>query len=421
MNDEKYELPISLGYVESWGTREAIREILQNSVDANEMGYYKEINYDESTETLTITNRRAKLPISSLVLGGSSKRDMENQIGHEGEGYKLALVVLLRKGYDVTILNSDKEWLPSFEFSEKFNSKILTIHSRSIEDTNKVSFIIKGITQDVYNDLYNYFPCIDDDFGEIVDCETGSILLDERFKGKMFVEGLYIQTDDNFEYGYNFNSDVVELDRDRKAINYYELRSLTAKSFATAESCHPKLFKAISSSVVDVRDIEDVIDEASDDFLMEYRDMFYEKKNLEENTLVATESVMKQLEQMDINVPVVEGTEIESYLIAKANDKMGLIEEAKEEIQAKSNKESALDSFKTSNYRKVMEIFIKIKKYLPKKWQKEFLSVVSSMRPYNFWNIEDMILDDFDYSIDSCNKLYYLLDDEKEDDSLDEE
>ena len=421
MNDEKYELPISLGYVESWGTREAIREILQNSVDANEMGYYKEINYDESIETLTITNKRAKLPISSLVLGGSSKRDMENQIGHEGEGYKLALVVLLRKGYDVTILNSDKEWLPSFEFSEKFNSKILTIHSRSIEDTNKVSFIIKGITQDVYNDLYNYFPCIDDDFGEIVDCETGSILLDERFKGKMFVEGLYIQTDNNFEYGYNFNSDVVELDRDRKAINYYELRSLTAKSFATAESCHPKLFKAISSSVVDVRDIEDVIDEASDDFLMEYRDMFYEKKNLEENTLVATESVMKQLEQMNINVPVVEGTEIESYLIAKANDKMGLIEEAKEEIQAKSNKESALDSFKTSNYRKVMEIFIKIKKYLPKKWQKEFLSVASSMRPYNFWNIEDMILDDFDYSIDSCNKLYYLLDDEKEDDSLDEE
>ena len=421
MNDEKYELPISLGYVEGWGTREAIREILQNSVDANEMGYYKEINYDESTETLTITNRRAKLPISSLVLGGSSKRDMENQIGHEGEGYKLALVVLLRKGYDVTILNSDKEWLPSFEFSEKFNSKILTIHSRSIEDTNKVSFIIKGITKDVYNDLYNYFPCIDDDFGEIVDCETGSILLDERFKGKMFVEGLYIQTDDNFEYGYNFNSDVVELDRDRKAINYYELRALTAKSFATAESCHPKLFKAISSSVVDVRDIEDVIDEASDDFLMEYRNMFYEKKGLEENTLVATESVMKQLEQMDVDVPVVKGTEIESYLIAKANDKMGLIEKAKEEIQAKSNKESALDSFKTSNYRKVMEIFIKIKKYLPKRWQKEFLDVANSMKSYRFWDIEDMIPDEFDYSIESCNELYYLLDNEKEDDAFDKE
>lgn len=414
MNDEKYELPISLGYVESWGTREAVREILQNSVDANEMGYSKEINYDKSTETLTITNRGAELPISSLVLGGSSKRDMENQVGHEGEGYKLALVVLLRKGYDVTILNSDKEWIPSFEFSEKFNSKILTIHSRSIEDTNKVSFIIKGITQDVYNDLYNYFPCIDDDFGEVVDCETGSILLDKKFQGKMFVEGLYIQTDDNFEYGYNFNSDVVELDRDRKAINYYDLRALTAKSFATAESCHPKLFKAISSSVVDVRNIEDVIDEASDDFLMEYRDMFYEEKGLEENTLVATESVMKQLEQMDIDVPVVKGTEVESYLIAKANDKMGLIEEAKEEIKAKSDKESALDMLRGSSYRKIMELFIKIKKYLPKKWQKEFLSVASSMEPYKFYYIEDMIPDEFDYSIDSCDKLYNLLGDEEE-------
>ena len=154
---------------------------------------------------------------------------------------------------------------------------------------------------------------------------------------------------------------------------------------------------------------------------MEYRNMFYEKKGLEENTLVATESVMKQLEQMDVDVPVVKGTEIESYLIAKANDKMGLIEKAKEEIQAKSNKESALDSFKTSNYRKVMEIFIKIKKYLPKRWQKEFLDVANSMKPYRFWDIEDMIPDEFDYSIESCNELYYLLDNEKEDDSLDEE
>ena len=298
MNDEKYELPISLGYVESWGTREAIREILQNSIDANEIGYYKEINYDENTETLTITNRRAKLPISSLVLGGSSKREMENQIGHEGEDYKLALVVLLRKGYNVRILNSDKEWIPSFEFSEKFNSKILTIRSKSIEDTNKVSFIIKGITPTVYNDLYKYFPCIDDDFGETVECSTGSILLDERFKGKMFVGGLYIQDDNNFSYGYNFNSDAVTLDRDRKAINYHDLRALTAESFVTAENCHPKLFKAISNSVLDVRDITDVIDEASDKFLEEYRDMFYNEKELDEDTLVATEAVKIQLEQM---------------------------------------------------------------------------------------------------------------------------
>ena len=418
MNDEKYELPISLGYVESWGTREAIREILQNSIDANEMGYYKEINYDESTETLTITNRRAKLPISSLVLGGSSKREMENQIGHEGEGYKLALVVLLRKGYNVRILNSDKEWIPSFEFSEKFNSKILTIHSKSIEDTNKVSFIIKGITPTVYNDLYKYFPCIDDDFGETVECSTGSILLDERFKGKMFVGGLYIQDDNNFSYGYNFNSDAVTLDRDRKAINYHDLRALTAESFVTAENCHPKLFKAISNSVLDVRDITDVIDEASDKFLEEYRDMFYNEKELDEDTLVATEAVKIQLEQMELDVNVVKGTEIESYLIAKANDKLGLIEEAKEMIDEKSKTEENIDNFKRSNYRRLMEWFVGVKKYLPKYKQTEFMEVADyvARTSWSTCEIRPYLPKDFDYSIESCDKLYDILGNEENED-----
>ena len=418
MNDEKYELPISLGYVESWGTREAIREILQNSIDANEMGYYKEINYDENTETLTITNRRAKLPISSLVLGGSSKREMENQIGHEGEGYKLALVVLLRKGYNVRILNSDKEWIPSFEFSEKFNSKILTIHSKSIEDTNKVSFIIKGITPTVYNDLYKYFPCIDDDFGETVECSTGSILLDERFKGKMFVGGLYIQDDNNFSYGYNFNSDAVTLDRDRKAINYHDLRALTAESFVTAENCHPKLFKAISNSVLDVRDITDVIDEASDKFLEEYRDMFYNEKELDEDTLVATEAVKIQLEQMELDVNVVKGTEIESYLIAKANDKLGLIEEAKEMIDEKSKTEENIDNFKRSNYRRLMEWFVGVKKYLPKYKQTEFMEVADyvARTSWSTCEIRPYLPKDFDYSIESCDKLYDILGNEENED-----
>ena len=166
MDKERYELPISLNYVESWGVREAIREILQNSIDANKNGYYKKIDYDDNTEVLTITNEGAKLSVSSLVLGGSSKRDMDNQIGHESEGYKLALVVLLRNGYDVTIINSDRKWTPLFEFNEKFNSKILTIHSEQIESTSNVSFIIKGITQDVFKDLYDYFPCMDDNYGE---------------------------------------------------------------------------------------------------------------------------------------------------------------------------------------------------------------------------------------------------------------
>ena len=257
----------------------------------------------------------------------------------------------------------------------------------------------------MYNSLLGYFPCINDDFGKVVNCENGSILLDKKFKGKMYVEGLYIQTDDNFQYGYNFNSDVVELDRDRKAINYYELRALTAQSIVTAEECNKEIFDAITKSCVDVRDIEEVIDEASESFLEEYREQFYYENKLEENTLVATESVMKQLEQMDIDVPVVKGTEIQSYLIAKANDKLGIIEEAKEAIKNKDEKEEAFDDFKGSKYARLMNWFYTNKHYLPKKAQTPFLDIMKTMIPYGFYKISDSIPEEFDYSDNSIKAL----------------
>ena len=336
---KEYELTISPNYVSNWGVREAIRELLQNAVDANICGYSKIIEYDNNIQTLKIKNEGAKLPASSLILGCSSKGNNDNLTGQFGEGFKLALVVLIRKGYGVNIINSDELWVPKFEFSDKFQSQVLTITVKDTKDIGYLSFEIQGITQDVYNDLLDYFPCIDDNYGETIKSDNGYILLDDRFAGKMYVEGLYIQSDSNFKYGYNFNANVVDLDRDRRAINYYELRKLTAASVVTAESCSPELFKAISNSCTDVRDIEDVIEEASDDFLQEYRDMLYEKMGLEENTLIATESVMKQLQQMDIDVPVAKGTEIESYLVAKANDKLGIIYEAKEQVNKKRDEE----------------------------------------------------------------------------------
>lgn len=405
MDKERYELPISLNYVESWGVREAIREILQNSIDANKNGYYKKIDYDDNTEVLTITNEGAKLSASSLVLGGSSKRDMDNQIGHEGEGYKLALVVLLRNGYDVTIINSDRKWTPLFEFSEKFNSKILTIRSEQIESTSNVSFIIKGITQDVFKDLYDYFPCMDDDYGETLKTDNGEILFDKRFAGRMFVEGLYIQEDKNFKYGYNFNSDVVDLDRDRKAINYYELKQLTAQSVITAEGCNPELFRAISDSYTDIKDIKEVLDDANESFLMEYRDMLYAEKNLEEDTLVATKSVMKQLEQMDIDIPVIEGTEIESYLIAKANDKLGLIYEAQEQANKKENENDAWYYVGASNWIKLRYWMNKYGKRVSKEGKKEFERIMKCFKPPSLYNIQTYIPEDFEWTKENFKEL----------------
>lgn len=401
--NKNYEITISPNYVSNWGINEAIREILQNAIDADKNGYKKSIYYNG--DTLYINNEGISLSAKDLILGCSSKSDQDGMIGKYGEGFKLALVVLLRKGMNVYVDNNDKLWSPSFKVSEQFGTQVLNIEESDNGRGEGLTFVISPVDQQLYNSLLNYFPCIDESFGNIVNCDNGQILLDKQFKGKMYVEGLYIQTDDNFQYGYNFNSDVVELDRDRKAINYYELRALTAQSIVTAEECNKEIFDAITKSCVDVKDIEEVIDEASESFLEEYREQFYEENELEENTLVATESVMKQLEQMDIDVPVVKGTEIQSYLIAKANDKLGIIEEAKEAIKNKDEKEEAFDDFKGSKYARLMNWFYTNKHYLPKKAQTPFLDIMKTMVPYGFYKISDSIPEEFDYSDNSIKAL----------------
>ena len=401
--NKNYEITISPNYVSNWGINEAIREILQNAIDADKNGYKKSIYYNG--DTLYINNEGISLSAKDLILGCSSKSDQDGMIGKYGEGFKLALVVLLRKGMNVYVDNNDKLWSPSFKVSEQFGTQVLNIEESDNGRGEGLTFVISPVDQQLYNSLLNYFPCIDESFGNIVNCDNGQILLDKQFKGKMYVEGLYIQTDDNFQYGYNFNSDIVELDRDRKAINYYELRALTAQSIVTAEECNKEIFDAITKSCVDVRDIEEVIDEASESFLEEYREQFYEENELEENTLVATESVMKQLEQMDIDVPVVKGTEIQSYLIAKANDKLGIIEEAKEAIKNKDEKEEAFDDFKGSKYARLMNWFYTNKHYLPKKAQIPFLDIMKTMIPYGFYKISDSIPEEFDYSDNSIKAL----------------
>ena len=395
---KNYELPISPNYVSNWGIKEAIREILQNAIDSDNCGHPKQILYSADEAVLTIINKGARLPLSSLVLGCSSKDDIDGMIGKFGEGYKLALVVLLRKGLKVDILNGEEEWIPSFKLSDNFGTQVLNIEVNQLPENaecDDVVFAISGIDEDLYKELQLLFPCINDDYGDVVESDNGTILLDKKFQGKMYVEGLFIQSDNNFQYGYNFKSSVVDLDRDRKAINYYELRRLTAASVVTAETCCPELFKAISDSYTDVKDITDVLDDASDDFLQQYRDMLYKEKGLEENTLIATESVMRQLEQMDIDMPIVKGTEIESYLIAKANDKLGLIYQAKEAASKKSDEDDAWYSVRSSSWMSLKCWFDKYCKHISKEGKERFASIMNRMEPSVLCHIKKYLPEGF--------------------------
>ena len=109
----KHQLTISPTYVQDWTYIEAVRELFQNAldnqvVDKDNIMYFA---YNEEAQELIIGNKTSKLEVNSLLMGYSSKRDDEDTIGRHGEGYKVALMVLLREGKTVTIQNYGKKEL----------------------------------------------------------------------------------------------------------------------------------------------------------------------------------------------------------------------------------------------------------------------------------------------------------------------
>lgn len=407
----KYELSLTKDYVTNWTMKEAVRELLQNAIDSSgEMV----VKYKDGI--LSIINKNTTIPVECLLLGKGSKRNDDTKVGKYGEGLPLALLVLTRENFGLNINNGDKIWVTDFAKSKTFNEQVLCIKELKGNEHNKdLIFSIQPISNKLYEELKKEFPCIDNDFGETIECDTGNILLDKRFSGKMFVEGLYIQEDNSFEHGYNFKSDVVKLDRDRKAINYYELRTLTAKSLVTAKECNPEIFDSISGSVIDSRDIIKVIDQASDEFLEEYSDMFYKKKNATKGTLVATEGTAKQLRKMNVNFEVIQGTEIESYLIAKANDQLDLIKKAEKEKSKKTDLENAAENYMDSLYAKIKRLLYKRRNDhdIPKYFIEEINEILDDENyAYGQYDIEcffgdsvENINKDFDWSISTLKKM----------------
>lgn len=401
---KEYKFTITKNYIPDWGLIEGVREILQNAIDSP-----GKMTLEINDDTLIIKNDNIKLPIKSLLMGYGTKTNDASQIGGKSEGSLLAIMVLIREGYNVNIINSDEIWKPGFVQDDNLDEEILAIQVSNTTQHNALIYEISGLTDDDIEILVDEFPVLDQAVTgaeyESIETQCGEIILDKKYKGKMYVGGLPIQRDDNFEFGYNFKTEYVRLDRDRKAINYYELRGLTAQSLVTAKECHPEIFKAISDSCVDAKDIIEVLDDASDDFLESYRDMFYEENNLAENTLVATRAVKEQLEQLDENIKVAEGSEIESFLIAKANNKLDLVYEAKEAVQTMTKLEQALNNLCTSKWLTFMELYVKIEKYLPKKWKSVLKELIDSLASADIKNIQKYIPNDFDYTHESAIKL----------------
>lgn len=255
----KFELSLSKDYVPDWTVVDAVRELFQNALDQqtttenNEMFF----NYDKDSQTLYIGNKSSVLDVKTLLLGASSKRDDPNTIGKFGEGYKIATLVLTRLDKKVTFYNygAKEVWKPRFVKSRRYNgAEILTFfidkkYPWTKVPDNNLTITIENITEQDYEDIVeSNLHC--QDVGRVIESRFGRILEEERYKGKVFVNGLYVCSYPKYTQGYDFKPEYINIDRDRKLADSFELEWMSSQMLSGVDS--DKTVELIKQGAADV-------------------------------------------------------------------------------------------------------------------------------------------------------------------------
>lgn len=260
----KIALSLAANYVSSWGTWEAVRELLQNALDCEN----QDITFDRDNNKIKITSYGGTIPVKHLLLGSGTKSDDEDSIGGFSEGMKLAFLVLARQGYFIDICNGRDKWYPNIEFSQQFGEECLHIGIKAnvLPETfaDKVTMTLEGFTNEEMIDIqgkyipkelddelavfgdrntgYGFNPSTTEDINEfwtrqeVEDYEYTYDGCEQDFTPRLFVSGLYIcdlpkdtRQDNYFRYSYNFPPNKLQLDRDRRAVDDFEIRYEVSK------------------------------------------------------------------------------------------------------------------------------------------------------------------------------------------------
>ena len=236
------EVTLTTDYVQDWDVWSALRELTQNTLDAGTLGDDAHINsssIEENNNYIEFINEGIKLEQKSLLLGATTKKADNTKIGQFGEGYKLAVLVLLRSGARVIIHNmlAEEVWIPKIVKSKVYDADILAFDIE--EDTERRRSLAEGERSGLYIEVYN----ISDEDIEVFNQNTlftnepgytvvtdgyGTILTSKENRGKVYMGGLYIMSDYDLAYGYDLPVGAFKIGRDRNIVGGSDLRRSTA-------------------------------------------------------------------------------------------------------------------------------------------------------------------------------------------------
>lgn len=260
----KHLLTISTEYVPDWTFVEAVRELFQNALDNEKVNPKNKMswNYD-GVSKLTIGNKHSVLHKKTLLLGNSSKRNDSETIGQHGEGYKVALMVLLREGKSISFYNyANRElWLTRLVKSRNYDNQVvpeINVDKKFVfpkAPSDSLTIEVTGITPDDYELIKKANLNLRDDLNKI-ETSSGTLLTDVSEKGNMYVGGLYVGHEKDYLYGYDLPVGSVSLDRDRRMVRGYELNIMTSNILkALPDDKMGYLDKAIEYKSADVESL----------------------------------------------------------------------------------------------------------------------------------------------------------------------
>jgi len=255
---KKYPLSLSADYCSGWTVANAIREILQNCLDSP-----APFEYCFDGDILELTSKNVELPSSTLLLGNSGKRNDPSSVGGFGEGYKIALLILVREGFDVEIRNGSKIWIPSYEYSELFECEVLTITEEYLGGNSDLTFVINGINDEIREEIKHDCLYLQEDLGEVLEGTIGRILKD--VKNKLYVGGLFVTDIKGYEYSFDFKPQYLTLNRDRKTVESWDLNYNTSKLIK--EVLDPtEIAKLVENNTQDIQNLQhrDKLEEVAD-------------------------------------------------------------------------------------------------------------------------------------------------------------
>lgn len=392
---KNYQFTLTDKYVSSWGYLEGVRELLQNAYDYG--------NYDISfgDNSITIKNYDDKIEIKTLLMGYGTKLNDKNSIGGFGEGFILALLVLIRQGFSIEIVNSDEVWIPYFKESEDFNNERL-FHIEVSENnypTNDLSITVYGFSPEQLNSIKSEFLGLQGNYNSIKTL-YGEILTDPEQKGKMYVEGLPITTNTDFEYGYNFKAEYVILDRDRKDINHKELKKITSMAIVFMEDDNFDFVdKIVDSGMEDTYSLNHNEIDLPKNFVDKYSDHLKKKFDVKESSVVVNktdEKVIQELEDMGEDIVKVNRKLFADIINETSEYSKSKYKEASDVVSSRSKIDDAWIYFKNSTYNSLLNWLRKYESLLSEEAIEEYKRIMEDNEPYLFELIRDKVFGDQD-------------------------